>query len=119
MTHRPWPPRYVAAALMFSTAAFAQGKAPASAALRPERPRLVVMIAIDQMIPEQLERLAPLLTGGLGRFVRAGSVFRAARLEYADSETGPGHATYGTGMNPLHHGIVGNDWVLPEEKSPS
>ncbi|MEO6708380.1 MAG: alkaline phosphatase family protein, partial [Planctomycetota bacterium] len=35
------------------------------------------------------------------------------------TETGPGHATYGTGMNPLHHGIVGNDWVLPEEKSAS
>ncbi|HUR28222.1 MAG TPA: alkaline phosphatase family protein [Planctomycetota bacterium] len=77
------------------------------------------MIAVDQMIPEQLQRLAPLWTGGFARFVQQGTVFREARLQYADSETGPGHTTYGTGMNPLHHGIVGNDWVLPEEKSGS
>jgi type I phosphodiesterase/nucleotide pyrophosphatase len=82
----------------------------------PERPRLVVMIAIDQMTPEQLDRLGRLYTGGLGRFLREGLVFPAAALEYGDTETGPGHASYGTGLNPVHHGIVGNDWVLPEEE---
>jgi predicted AlkP superfamily pyrophosphatase or phosphodiesterase len=81
--------------------------------------RLVVIVAVDQMIPEQLERLAPLLHGGLGRFVREGTIFREARYQYATTETAAGHATYGTGLNPLHHGIVANDWVLPDEKSPS
>lgn len=98
--------------------ASAQGAAPAGVSPR-ERPRLVVMVAVDQMIPAQLERLAPLLHGGLGRFQHRGLRFREASLGYGDTETGPGHATYGTGTFPRQHGIVGNDWVLPEERSPS
>ncbi len=110
---------YAITAVLFSTLGFAQAPRAAELPAKSARPRLVVLIAVDQMIPEQLERLAPLLTGGLGRFVHSGTVFREARLQYADTETGPGHATFGTGMNPLHHGLVGNDWVLPEEKSAS
>jgi len=71
-------------------------------------PRLVVLVAVDQMIPEQLERLAPHLDGGLGRFVTAGRVWPAAELRHAATETGPGHATLGTGVLPSRHGIVGN-----------
>src|SRR5690349_3282126 len=110
---------YAAAATLFATFASAQAPSVDAPARARERPRLVVMIAVDQMIPEQLQRLAPLFTGGFARFLRAGTVFREARLQYADTETGPGHTTYGTGTNPLHHGIVGNDWVLPDEKSSS
>ena len=114
---QPWrSPAYVAAAAMFLSlgAAPAAGQSPA-----PDRPRLAVLVSVDQMIPEQLERLGPLLRGGLGRFVHQGLVFRSAQLQYGDTETGPGHATYGTGVNPVRHGIVGNDWILPEEKTPS
>ena len=106
---------YALALTLFSGAASAQVAGQAAA----PRVRLVVMVAVDQMIPEQLDRLAPLLSGGLGRFARAGSVFRDARLQYAVTETAPGHATYGTGLNPLHHGVIANEWVLPEEKAPT
>lgn len=71
-------------------------------------PRLVVVLCVDQLIPEQLERLAPWLDGGLGRFRSRGLMFRAAALDYARSETGPGHATLGTGLLPRHHGIIAN-----------
>jgi predicted AlkP superfamily pyrophosphatase or phosphodiesterase len=73
-------------------------------------PRLVVMVAIDQMIPEQLDRLAPLFNGGLGRFARAGHVWHACELQYGATQTGPGHATFATGTNPARHGIVANQW---------
>jgi len=73
-----------------------------------DAPRLVVLVSVDQMIPEQLERLAPWLDGGLGRFKRAGRMFRAAELGYARTETGPGHVTLSTGTYPMKHGIVGN-----------
>lgn len=119
MTHRRRAVPYAALATLFSMSLSAQESVSPVAPKAPERPRLVVMVAVDQLIPEQLERLAPLLDGGLGRFVRGGSMFPRARLQYGDTETGPGHATYGTGMNPLHHGLVGNDWVLPEQKAPS
>ncbi|MED6334421.1 MAG: alkaline phosphatase family protein, partial [Planctomycetota bacterium] len=71
-------------------------------------PRLVVVLCVDQLIPEQLERLAPWLDGGLGRFRSRGLMFRTAALDYARSETGPGHATLGTGLLPRHHGIIAN-----------
>lgn len=109
--------RCALAALLFHAPAGLQSSAePASKDPAVPRARLVVVLAVDQMVPEQLERLAPLFTGGFKRIREQGRDFCEAALEYADTETGPGHATYGTGCNPLHHGIVGNDWVLPESK---
>ena len=71
-------------------------------------PRLVVMIAVDQLIPEQLQRLEPRFTGGFKRFLEQGAVFWRATVDYAATETGPGHATFATGRWPRAHGIVGN-----------
>lgn len=94
----------------------------ASAPLEPtaEPPRLVVVISVDQMRPDQFARLAPAFAadGGLGRILREGLEFRAATLDYAATETGPGHATLGTGCLPRTHGIVGNDfWLTAEQRA--
>ena len=72
--------------------------------------RLVVMVSVDQLIPEQLDRLAPALSGGLGRLLRSGTRYRDARLPYARTETGAGHVTFATGCLPRTHGIVGNSF---------
>ena len=82
--------------------ALPQAKAPA--------PRLVVMIAVDQLIPEQLHRLESRFTGGFKRFLDEGAVFWRATVDYAGTETGPGHATFATGRWPQHTGIVGNQY---------
>lgn len=79
-----------------------------------ERPRLCVLIAVDQMIPEQLERLEPWLEGGLGRLAREGLVFRQAFLPYGVTETGPGHVTLSTGRLPARHGVIANQWIDAE-----
>jgi predicted AlkP superfamily pyrophosphatase or phosphodiesterase len=89
--------------------ALTQAAAPAPADAPPVR--LVVMIAIDQMIPDHLDRLAPWLHGGFARFVEQGTVFERAALQHGDTETGPGHTCYGTGLNPTHNGIVSNEWL--------
>jgi len=73
-------------------------------------PRLVVLLAVDQLIPDQLERLEPHLHGGLGRLVREGVVFRNASLDYVRTETGAGHTTFSTGCLPRSHGVVGNSF---------
>lgn len=73
--------------------------------------RLIVSVSVDQMIPDHLERLAPWLEGGLGRFKKRGRVFAHAALTYGDTETAPGHSCVGTGLQPTRHGIVGNDWL--------
>ena len=72
--------------------------------------RLVVLVSVDQMIPEQLERLDPWFSGGFRRFAD-GQVWRRAAHGHGGTATGPGHATLGTGLHPRSHGIVGNSWL--------
>ena len=45
-------------------------------------PRLVVMIAVDQLIPEQLQRLEARFAGGFRRFLDEGAVFWRATVDY-------------------------------------
>jgi len=78
--------------------------------------RLVVLVVVDQMIPEQLDRLEPWLVGGLGRFVDRGEVWKRAEHRYGATETGPGHATLGTGVYPARHGIVANQWLATDQR---
>lgn len=77
--------------------------------------RLLLSLSIDQMTPEQLDRLAPWLAGGLGRMLREGREFTCAELRYGETETGPGHACIGTGLEPARHGIVANDWIARDQ----
>ena len=81
------------------------------------RARIVVAVSVDQLVPESLDRLAPWLTGGLGRFMRDGRVFPRAALLHGDTETGPGHAAYGTGRLPRHNGVISNDWLARDARA--
>jgi predicted AlkP superfamily pyrophosphatase or phosphodiesterase len=76
-------------------------------------PRLVVMLAIDQMRFEYLTRLAPLYKGGLKTLVDRGAVYTNAFYRHAATETGPGHSVLLSGRHPSHSGIVANDWWDP------
>ncbi len=75
------------------------------------RPRLVIILSIDQMRADYLVRYAPLYEHGFARLLREGIRFRMAELNYAGSSTGPGHATLGTGRYPWKHGIVSNNYT--------
>ena len=75
--------------------------------------RLVVLVSVDQMIPEQLRRLAPWLEGGLRRFNEA-EVHEDAWHAHGITDTAPGHATLATGLHPSRHGVVANAWLSPE-----
>ena len=89
--------------------------ADAPAGVPIEVPRLIVFLSIDQLIPEQMERLEGHFTGGLARLRQEGAYLTDAALPYSASETGPGHATMGTGCLPKTHGIVGNVLYLRED----
>ncbi|MEL6431062.1 MAG: alkaline phosphatase family protein [Planctomycetota bacterium] len=84
---------------------------------RPGRPRLVVLLSVDQLIPDQLERLGPDLAGGLGRLLREGRSLPGAALPYARTETGAGHTTLSTGCLPRTHGVVGNTFYERSTRS--
>ena len=73
-------------------------------------PRLVLVLAIDQMRFDYLTRFDPLYKGGLRMLLDRGAIFTNAAYRHAPSETGPGHSVILTGRHPSHSGIVANDW---------
>ena len=89
-----------------------------------DRPRLVVVISIDQFRADYINRFAthylPAQAGGkLGGFrylAEQGAYFTDAHYSHIPTATGPGHATILTGSIPALHGIVDNDWYDRDTK---
>ena len=79
----------------------------------PPRPKLVLVLSIDQMRFDYLTRLAPLYKGGMRTLAERGAVFSHANYRHAAAETGPGHSVLLTGRHPSHSGIVANEWWDP------
>jgi predicted AlkP superfamily pyrophosphatase or phosphodiesterase len=76
----------------------------------PTRPKLVVMLVVDQMRADYVDKFRGQWTGGLKRLVDEGAWFRDAAYPYAATETCVGHATISTGALPVTHGMVANAW---------
>jgi predicted AlkP superfamily pyrophosphatase or phosphodiesterase len=74
-----------------------------------QRPKLVVMITVDQLRPSYFEKWKGQLTGGLGRLASEGAFFTQAYQDHAVTETAPGHSTVLSGRWPMHTGILRND----------
>ncbi len=83
-----------------------------SAAIRKThaRPKLVVLLVVDQMRGDYVDKFLPQWTGGLRRLVEEGAWFRDAAYPYADTATCVGHATISTGAFPTTHAMVANAW---------
>lgn len=79
-----------------------------------QTPKLVVSLVVDQMRADYLTRWTPLFEGGFKTLATEGEVFYNAHYTYAPTYTGPGHASIYTGTDPRYHGIIANDWYLPE-----
>ena len=76
----------------------------------PARPKLVVLLVVDQMRGDYVDKFLGQWNGGLRRLVQEGAWFRDAAYPYAATETCVGHATISTGALPATHGIVANAW---------
>jgi predicted AlkP superfamily pyrophosphatase or phosphodiesterase len=76
----------------------------------PTRPKLVVVIVVDQMRADYIEKFRGQWASGLKRLVEQGAWFREAAYPYAATETCVGHATISTGALPAMSGIVANAW---------
>jgi predicted AlkP superfamily pyrophosphatase or phosphodiesterase len=74
------------------------------------RPKLVLMIVVDQMRADYLDKFQGQWSAGLKRLVEQGAWFRTAAYPYAVTETCVGHATVSTGALPMSHGMVANAW---------
>ena len=76
----------------------------------PARPQLAVLLVVDQMRADYVEKFRGQWAGGLKRLVQEGAWFREAAYPYAATETCVGHATISTGTFPAIHGMVMNEW---------
>ena len=79
----------------------------------PTRPKLVLVLSIDQMRFDYLTRFDELYKGGLRRLLDQGAVFTNAKYRHANTETGPGHSVILSGRHASHSGIVANTWYDP------
>ncbi|MBZ5653888.1 MAG: alkaline phosphatase family protein [Acidobacteriia bacterium] len=81
------------------------------------RPKLVVVIVIDQFRADYLERYRDQFgEGGFRVFLDRGAYFTNCDYDYANTRTAPGHATLFTGSYTSGHGIVANEWWDPQKK---
>lgn len=80
-------------------------------------PRLCVLVSVDQLAQWVFDAARPHLPadGGFARLLAEGAVFADCRYAHACTETGPGHATIGTGVPARVHGIVRNQWWVREK----
>lgn len=80
------------------------------APLPSRAPKLVVLISVDQMRGDYIDRFQHQWTRGLKRLVTDGAWFRQADYPYANTVTCAGHASISTGTVPAVHGMVLNEW---------
>lgn len=92
----------------------------------PARPRLVVVISVDQLRADYLTRFEDLWLpaavdgkpGGFSWLTRTGAWMSEAFHDHYPTTTGPGHAVLLTGAPPAVNGIVGNLWWDRASKRP-
>jgi len=103
-----------AAVVLLGGTAAISAQAPKTAAARKApaatRPKLVVVLVVDQMRADYVDKFRGQWKGGLERLLKEGAWFRAAAYPYASTETCVGHATISTGAFPASHGMVANAW---------
>ena len=80
------------------------------AARQSTRPKLVVLLVVDQMRGDYVDKFGSNWTGGFRRLLQEGAWYREAAYPYAATETCVGHATISTGSFPATHGMVANAW---------
>ena len=73
-------------------------------------PKLVVLLVVDQMRADYVDKFRVHWTGGFKRLIEEGAWFRDAAYPYAATETCVGHSTISTGAFPATHGMVANAW---------
>ena len=75
-----------------------------------------MVLVVDQMRGDYIDRYGRQWTGGLRRLVDEGAWFRQAGYPYLNTVTCVGHATIGTGALPRTHGMVLNEWYRPADR---
>src|SRR5438876_7618716 len=84
----------------------------------PARPKLIVVITVDQLRPDYFTRWKNQLTGGLAQLANEGAFLTDGYQDHAVTETAPGHATILSGMWPAHTSIIRNSEGVQDSLAP-
>jgi len=90
---------------LFASSGTAQETAPPPA----PKPKLVVVISVDQFSADLFAQYRNRFTGGFARLLD-GAVFPSGYQSHSATETCPGHSTIMTGDHPARTGIIANEW---------
>ena len=103
--------------VLLCSAHLAHAATPAPAAALPAQPKLVVVLVVDGLPNEQVQRYRDQFgQGGLRRLLDQGASFSNAHQAHGITVTAVGHAAILSGAYPYQHGIVGNNWIDPVTK---
>src|SRR6185295_11121239 len=95
--------------VFFSSVGFAQRRPQTSV---QKRPRLVLLIVVDQFRYDYLERFGDLfVANGFRRLMRDGASWTQSNYDHMPTYTAPGHGLMMTGAYPAESGIIGNEWL--------
>lgn len=90
---------------------------PAFASAYDGQPKLIVIVIVDQLRADLLERgRSRFGNNGFRLLMDRGANFLNCNYEYANTVTAPGHATLLTGAYTDGHGILSNEWWDPVKK---
>jgi len=109
MIPRVRPLRLAAVLLLAGTTLALLAQKPASVPASSES-KLAIVISVDGLSMPRLLSYRPWYVAGLKRLLDEGHVEANANYRHINTETGPGHASLGTGAPPRVHGIVINSW---------
>src|SRR4051812_36463647 len=102
-------PRFSSLALALFASASCAGAQSRSASTTPAaKPKLVVLIVVDQLRGDMLDRYKADLNAGYARLMKGGAWFTNGFQDHAITETAPGHASTMSGRFPEHTGITSN-----------
>jgi len=77
-----------------------------------DAPKLVVVMVVDGLPAEQLQRYRGQFgQGGLRRLMEQGASFTNAHQAHGITVTAIGHSAVLSGAYPYRHGIIGNNWI--------
>lgn len=82
------------------------------------KPALLVVLTIDQLRPDYLERWDSQFRGGFRRLIDQGAFFTQAMQDHGVTETAPGHASILSGRFPYSTGIASNGAGVNTTASP-
>ncbi|MCG2585490.1 alkaline phosphatase family protein [Massilia sp. TS11] len=84
----------------------------------PALPKLVVVMVVDGLPNEQVQRYREQFgAGGFRRLMSDGAYFNNAHQAHGVTVTAVGHAAILTGAYPYVHGIIGNNWIDPKTQA--